>query len=754
MAEDQFERYYAEKLWEMIPAIYRHEDGLAERPGVLRALVEVLAEQAAILRRSQDRLWDDQFIELCNDWAVPYIADLVGTRLVSDLNKRGRRVDVAKTIYYRRRKGTLRVLEELISDISGWEGKIVEQFTRLARSRHRLDPYPTPLAGRYSGTPPGGWADLRKTRPAEISESPFDEFFHTPDVRKNRGRKGLYNIPKLAVHLFRLHSFSLKETSPFSLGDGVRFTFDPSGRDIPLFIRRNRPSDYDWEAWRSANEWELPAPIACRLLGHAEYRISEAAVQILANDASLGLTNNAVSDLRTLSATQFRDEAELRAMVATLPTQAELLAVSVFQSILRLTIIEDCGKQALLPNAFSVDGGSIIEPDAGSLSVQLSANIITAENCTSANLSGWSLPPINKLLAIDPENGRFMFTGAPVSADALEVSYHYGFSGNIGAGSYDRRVVEDSQPTLPPKSGGGAISVSDISNNGVAELADSKTYGPLPDKNAIQNLTLQAANGHRPYLQLDSNWRLTTVSSGNAALLLDGLWVGSKGNQPCEIVLRGNYECVTIRHCTFDPGGSSNALGETLHPLRLVVEGFVEQMCIHHSIMGPISTRLNGTIGTLSISDSIIHSVLTDTPAITLNSGMLEMERVTIFGQIDVHRLYASEVIVTQNATVEDTQTGCFRFSSAPMTSRLPRPYESFLFETDNGDWFTARHFGHPGYGQLSDVAPLSLQRGAENRSEMGAFNNLFNSIKSDDLRTKIDEYMPFGLIPIFIHKT
>ena len=62
MAEDHFEQYYAEKLWEAIPAIYRHEDGLAEEPGTLRAIVQVIARQAAILRRSQDSLWDDQFI--------------------------------------------------------------------------------------------------------------------------------------------------------------------------------------------------------------------------------------------------------------------------------------------------------------------------------------------------------------------------------------------------------------------------------------------------------------------------------------------------------------------------------------------------------------------------------------------------------------------------------------------------------------------------------------------------------------------
>src|SRR4051794_39971305 len=71
--KDNFEVYYREKLWEMIPAIYRHEDGIGDQQDVLRALIEVIAGQAAIMRRSQDRLWDDQFIDLCDDWAVPYI---------------------------------------------------------------------------------------------------------------------------------------------------------------------------------------------------------------------------------------------------------------------------------------------------------------------------------------------------------------------------------------------------------------------------------------------------------------------------------------------------------------------------------------------------------------------------------------------------------------------------------------------------------------------------------------------------------
>src|SRR5688572_28341119 len=113
---DGFSVYFTERLWEMIPEIYRHEDGIAARPGVLRALVELMADQAAILRRSHDRLWEDQYAELCNDWALPYIADLVTARLTSALDRRARRVTVAKSIHYRRRAGTIPLLEQLTVD--------------------------------------------------------------------------------------------------------------------------------------------------------------------------------------------------------------------------------------------------------------------------------------------------------------------------------------------------------------------------------------------------------------------------------------------------------------------------------------------------------------------------------------------------------------------------------------------------------------------------------------------------------------
>ncbi|MEM7038380.1 MAG: hypothetical protein AAF570_15450, partial [Bacteroidota bacterium] len=90
-----------------------------------------------------------------------------------------------------------------------------------------------------------------------------------------------------------------------------------------------------------------------------------------------------------------------------------------------------------------------------------------------------------------------------------------------------------------------------------------------------------------------------------------------------------------------------------------------------------------------------------------------------------------------------------------PEGSRLPRPYPYKLLDfTESGHWFTSQEFGQPGYAQISASAPVEIRRGGENGSELGAFSALLNPIKFDSLQIKIAEYMPFGLIPIFINET
>jgi hypothetical protein len=286
-AADNYAIYYADKLWNLLPAVYRALDtDQFGADGPLRELVNRIGASTAPLRRDIDRLWEDQSIETCDDWAIPYIAALLDTRLVLGLDARGQRLDVANTIDYRRRKGTLGVLEQIASDITGWDAKAVEFFRRLGRTRHGLDPPVGPLAGNNSDsgllhlaegligkltrTPIGGFADLRNVNGSGNSRSAFDEFYHTADTRPGQGVFGWQAIPHLGIFVWRLLSLGGGDTvtpvTPVPVsGCPGWYCFDPTGRDIPLFAAQ-RSSDQFGTAWVSPSEGQLPGPISQSLL--------------------------------------------------------------------------------------------------------------------------------------------------------------------------------------------------------------------------------------------------------------------------------------------------------------------------------------------------------------------------------------------------------------------------------------------------------------------------------------------------------
>ncbi len=138
---DLYEERYADKLWSLIPAVYRAVDSQTlDGDGPLRELLGRIGASMAVVRRSIDRLWEDQSVETCDSWVVPYIADLLATNLVPSMDARGQRLDVANTIFYRRRKGTVALLEQLAHDVTGYETRVIEFFRRLSRNRHNLDP--------------------------------------------------------------------------------------------------------------------------------------------------------------------------------------------------------------------------------------------------------------------------------------------------------------------------------------------------------------------------------------------------------------------------------------------------------------------------------------------------------------------------------------------------------------------------------------------------------------------------------------
>src|SRR5262249_52957950 len=64
-----------DRLYGLLPAFHRLADAQQGYP--LRALLQVINEQVNVVEDDIDRLYENWFIETCEDWVVPYIADLL-----------------------------------------------------------------------------------------------------------------------------------------------------------------------------------------------------------------------------------------------------------------------------------------------------------------------------------------------------------------------------------------------------------------------------------------------------------------------------------------------------------------------------------------------------------------------------------------------------------------------------------------------------------------------------------------------------
>ena len=172
LADDGYDRHYAERLWSLIPEIYRHEDGIAADPGQLRALVEIIAAEAATARRSADRLWADTRIDEADDWAVPYIGSLVGARLVNALNR-------ARTPRFGQAGDLLSAAQRHPRPF----GNIGQRYRRLGcgclRGVQASVPHYAParrpgIGGPITASPQWGFPDLRSARVGDSIDGPLD----------------------------------------------------------------------------------------------------------------------------------------------------------------------------------------------------------------------------------------------------------------------------------------------------------------------------------------------------------------------------------------------------------------------------------------------------------------------------------------------------------------------------------------------------------------------------------------------------
>jgi hypothetical protein len=274
------------QLFELLPTVYRLRDGerVDGTKNALRALIDVIASQVAVLEEDIDQLYDDQFIETCAPWVAPYIGDLIGYRTLYGLTDKigSPRAEVANTIAFRRRKGTASMLEQLARDVTGWDARVVEFFQLLSTTQYMNHVRPQNVV----------WVNMRDHARLATIASPFDKAAHTAEVRRIARRRGRFNIPNIGIYLWRIKDFELANSPPTKVDDR-RFLFSPVGCNAPLYNHAESEDTITHIAERS----NVAQPITRRELWDNIDVFYPSSIAIRFGNMPIPVTNVAASDL-------------------------------------------------------------------------------------------------------------------------------------------------------------------------------------------------------------------------------------------------------------------------------------------------------------------------------------------------------------------------------------------------------------------------------------------------------------------------
>ena len=802
---DHYVLYYADKLWRLLPEVYRAEDSAdPEVTGPLQELVKRIGGQAAIVRRGLDRLWDDQSIETCDDWLIPYIGDLLATNLVASLDAPGQRLDVAKTIYYRRRKGTPALLEELAADVTRWNAHLVEFFRRLSRTRHCLDPeigMPAEtddpagnrelqqaelLTGLFTRTPMGGFADLRNVYGASRAGTSFDEFFYTADVRIGRGAKGWYGIPKLGVFLWRLYSFSIVDGTPVPCPTAGQFTFDPTGRPAPLFVPAVRTRSSYGDAWVSPKEWQLPGPLTTPLLEAIEAMPNENAAQLV-DVHPVGLAGVTVHpEIGTFRVNVAAPARDLRvnyhygfpSPIGAGPFDRRQFEPKVATPAVRPRVTGGAGALAADLGALAADGTVTIadnltyDPvaDLGTGAAPVHRVTIRALNGTRPLIrldgtadwvvKGDANTGDDQELVLD---GIFLSGADLVLQGSFRVvrlkccTFDPGTSGTaeqppqVFASSVDGRPLRPSR--LIVEAHVEQLEVDRCVLGGIRSRAGGEIEQLTVRDSVLQAIRTSDVSDAVP-LPFDPSrlfrrlhLRGDPLSKGLYGRLVQSLaavdaYAGALPSPADQQALATDLHNVVAGPSLYDP-----ALFADVHLDAEVTK-----------LLGPPVTGELVRLNRLLLEQA--YPIELADLALALGDGKVVLERCTLLGPAYVHRLEASECILADTDVVEDLQHGCVRFTAYTSDSSLPRKYESVAV-TPRAPLFESRDFGQPDYARpvsTVDQAIVSgtntISAGGPQGSELGAYAGELAPIKERSLRIKYDEFMPIGLSPVVVYVT
>jgi hypothetical protein len=725
----------ATTLYGLLPAWIRLRD--TAQGGPLQDLVSVLADQMAVLEEDLAQSYDNLFIETCAPWVVPYIGDLLQTTPLIDSSRIAdtgtvaslctdlqgpsfqpqialrARADVAKTIYYRRRKTTLPMLEQLAADVTGWAAHVREFFQTLAWSQ----------AVRNHIRPTSFYApDLRSVPDIDRIDGPFDATPRIVDVRPPGQTHGWHNIPNVGIYLWRLQSTALDQTAarPLTAAGSYCFSASPLGQDAPLFARYQQSID----ATIPSAEPLLPG----RIRPAAFY---DDLTQYHAAGATAGFT-------------QFYGQFGT-APAGTLPTDTSASLFLVVDG----TPIPPEQIQCMNLATWRQPPSNTVGVDVALGRIALGPSFAAASSIGvsafrgfPADLGGGGYD--RQAFLLPPQSESFIVTVAQ----------------KPGAAQYTTIAA-----AIAATAGKGQALISILDSASYSETL-SVTLG------AGESLAIEAADLTRPHLHLTAP--LTVSGPADAVLTLSGLLIEGAVTVSGALGRLRVLHSTLVPGLAIGAGGkpaspSPSVVAHGAQPLDLEfifsITGPLDVADVEGSRIWLLDSILDGAGGPAIGAPG--------TPPV--NGPALWIERSTVFGPLFLRQIdSATEALFTGVVTTVRRQSGCVRFSFVPDGSTTPRRYRcqpdleianEIALQPQAGanltaaqlqaihdqvvSWllpaFTDTRYGQPAYAQLARRCPPQIARGAEDGSEMGAYCHLKQPQRLSNLRQRLQEYLPFG---------
>ena len=352
----------------------------------------------------------------------------------------------------------------------------------------------------------------------------------------------------------------------------------------------------------------------------------------------------------------------------------------------------------------------------------------------AGDLRDWHRPPqLERADAVvDPRLGRLLLAREP--GGNVTVDYAYGFPGEIGGGPYG--TADDYAP-LPPDASmiqvaqagnSWARSIEEAVERARARLDFRQEGGERDASIMIEDSGTYTAPGGHWTITVPDGAALRIASAPEAAPVLAGDVHAHIGRQArlelSGLMVAGTLSvegqgALAVEQCTLSPERERDSLRASTDVAA----------ALSYSILGAIAS------GDTTLSSSIVAGNVTC-------AGSLDLERVTVLGDVRAQTVQAGDCIFTRRLSGE---RGLVRTSY--LAERVDQLQQLSCTGPHDGEVrFASTRWGDADYCQLSLACPTSVAAGGALGSEMGAYNWLGQPERFARVPLILQEFLPAGI--------